>query len=84
MRIRDREIKMKALKQGRLPVVTFLSELPETQHDPQSFAVDLTVFTVSCSGSAFSTEQFNYQLVPVSAPNASADRDWSVSGEEEE
>lgn len=28
-------------------MVTFLSELPETQHDPQSFAVDLTVFTVS-------------------------------------
>lgn len=47
LRLRDREIKNKALKQGRLPVVTFLSELPETQHDPQSFAVDLTVFTVS-------------------------------------
>lgn len=50
LRIRDREIKSKTLKQGRLPVVTFLSELPETQHDPQSFAVDMTVFTVSGEG----------------------------------
>lgn len=33
------------LKQGRLPVVSFLSELPATQHDPQSFGVDLTLFT---------------------------------------
>lgn len=33
------------LKQGRLPVVSFLSELPTTQHDPQSFGVDLTLFT---------------------------------------
>lgn len=46
MRIRDRDVKSKALKQGRLPVVTFLTELPQTQHDPQSFAVDLTLFTV--------------------------------------
>lgn len=46
LRIRDRDVKSKALKQGRLPVVTFLTELPQTQHDPQSFAVDLTLFTV--------------------------------------
>lgn len=33
------------LKIGRLPVVSLLSELPPTQHDPQSFCVDLTLFS---------------------------------------
>lgn len=39
------EARTRYLKQGRLPVVSFLSELPTTQHDPQSFGVDLTLFT---------------------------------------
>lgn len=46
-RIRENDLKIKHLKYGRLPVVSFLTELPATQHDPQSFAVDLTLFTVS-------------------------------------
>lgn len=33
------------LKVGRLSVVSLLSELPPTQHDPQSFCVDLTLFS---------------------------------------
>lgn len=44
-RVRDMEARSRYLKQGRLPVVSFLSELPATQHDPQSFGVDLTLFT---------------------------------------
>uniref|UniRef100_A0A1L8DH92 Putative mrna export factor tap/mex67 n=1 Tax=Nyssomyia neivai TaxID=330878 RepID=A0A1L8DH92_9DIPT len=32
------------IKYGRLQVVSQLSEFPPTQHDPQSFAVDLAVF----------------------------------------
>lgn len=46
-RIRDLDLKMQLLKVGRLSVVSFLSELPKTEHDLQSFAVDLTLFTVS-------------------------------------
>lgn len=34
------------LKKGKLNVVALLTELPPSRHDPQSFAVDLTVFTV--------------------------------------
>lgn len=37
---------MSLLKSGRLSIVSFLSELPLTQHDPLSFAVDLTIFEV--------------------------------------
>lgn len=37
--------KSRHIRYGRLPVVSFLSELPKTQHDPQSFSVDLTLFT---------------------------------------
>ncbi|GAB0094938.1 Nuclear RNA export factor 1 [Sergentomyia squamirostris] len=32
------------VKNGRLPVVSYLSELPPTQHDLQSFGVDLSLF----------------------------------------
>lgn len=49
LRVRDIETRCRLLKNGRLQVVSFLTELPETQHDPQSFAVDLTLFTVSTS-----------------------------------
>ncbi|EDS33177.1 conserved hypothetical protein [Culex quinquefasciatus] len=42
---RDLETRCRYLKMGRLPVVSFLSELPNTKHDPQSFVVDLTLFT---------------------------------------
>lgn len=45
MRVKD-ERRLTFLKCGRLPVVSFLSELPKSEHDPQSFAIDLTLFTV--------------------------------------
>lgn len=45
MRTRDNEQRQKHLKIGRLPIVSLLSELPATHHDPQSFGVDLTLFT---------------------------------------
>ncbi|ETN60147.1 hypothetical protein AND_008236 [Anopheles darlingi] len=41
----DLDSRCRSLKQGRLQVVSYLSELPPTKHDPQSFAVDLTLFT---------------------------------------
>jgi hypothetical protein len=41
------EIRYNNLKRGKAVVVALLSsELPATKHDPQSFAVDLTFFTV--------------------------------------
>lgn len=45
LRCRDSEQRTKLLKNGRLPVVSFLSELPDTEHDLQSFGVDLSLFT---------------------------------------
>lgn len=42
---RDLDTRCRFLKMGRLPVVSFLSELPNTKHDPQTFVVDLTLFT---------------------------------------
>ncbi|KAJ6635042.1 Nuclear RNA export factor 1 [Pseudolycoriella hygida] len=45
VRIKDYDARNRHLKCGRLPVVSFLSELPATQHDPHSFAVDLSLFT---------------------------------------
>lgn len=47
LRVRDLDGLIKHMKNGRLPVVSFLSELPATEHDPRSFAVDLTLFTVN-------------------------------------
>lgn len=38
-------MRCRLLKTGRLPVVSLLSELPDTEHDLQSFGVDLTLFT---------------------------------------
>lgn len=45
--VKDPEKRKNLLKIGRLPVVSYLSELPKTEHDSQSFAVDLSLFTVS-------------------------------------
>lgn len=47
LRVKDSDKRVSLLKCGRLPVVSFLSELPQSEHDPQSFAVDLSLFTVS-------------------------------------
>lgn len=44
MRQNDHDAKFRLLKTGRLSVVSFLSELPKTQHDLVSFSVDLSIF----------------------------------------
>lgn len=41
----DLDTRCRLLKQSRLQVVSYLSELPPTKHDVHSFAVDLTFFT---------------------------------------
>lgn len=46
-RVRDLDQRCNLIKNGKLPIVSFLSELPATEHDAQSFGVDLTVYTVS-------------------------------------
>lgn len=45
LRSKDIDVRCRQLKMGRLPIVTLLTQLPSTQHDPQSFGVDLTLFT---------------------------------------
>jgi len=39
--------KQKFLYTGRLPIVSFLSKLPKTQHDPTTFTLDLTFTSAS-------------------------------------
>ncbi|CRL06807.1 CLUMA_CG019592, isoform A [Clunio marinus] len=39
------DYRLHSIKRGKLNVVALLTELPPSRHDPQSFAVDLTVFT---------------------------------------
>lgn len=41
------EYRFSSLKRGKLVVVALISDLPATKHDPQSFAVDLTFYSVS-------------------------------------
>ncbi|XP_053608545.1 nuclear RNA export factor 1 [Plodia interpunctella] len=45
IRVSERESRRRYLKNGRLQVVSFLSDLPKTTHDLMGFAVDLLVFT---------------------------------------
>lgn len=40
---------LKQIKQGRLAVAAFLSELPRTQHDLKSFVVDVSLVQVPLS-----------------------------------
>jgi len=47
LRVKDSTKRQKLLYQGKMAVVTGLSKLPKTQHDPLSFTVDVTLFTVS-------------------------------------
>ncbi|XP_015510716.1 nuclear RNA export factor 1-like [Neodiprion pinetum] len=44
-RLNDIERKRKLLKQGRLPVVSFISEMPKTKHDLDGFTMDLCLAT---------------------------------------
>ena len=43
----DSNRRRKLLKVGRLPVVSFISEMPRTKHDLSSFTMDLNLATVS-------------------------------------
>jgi len=40
-RVNSDQRKVKLLRRGRLPIVSFLSGLPKTEHDPTSFSLDL-------------------------------------------
>ncbi|XP_048511817.1 nuclear RNA export factor 1-like [Athalia rosae] len=46
-RVVDSDRRRKLLKQGRLPVVSYISELPKTRHDLNGFAMDLCLVTES-------------------------------------
>lgn len=43
------DLRLIALKRGKLSIVALLNDLPPSKHDLNSFAVDLTFFTVSIS-----------------------------------
>ncbi|XP_065667246.1 nuclear RNA export factor 1 [Hydra vulgaris] len=47
-RIRERNIRHQLIKQSKLAVVAFLTELPTTTHKLDSFVVDIPVVTPSC------------------------------------
>jgi hypothetical protein len=47
LRVKDGTRRQRLLYQGKMAIVACLSKLPKTQHDPLSFSVDLTLFTVS-------------------------------------
>uniref|UniRef100_T1JGC8 NTF2 domain-containing protein n=1 Tax=Strigamia maritima TaxID=126957 RepID=T1JGC8_STRMM len=47
--------RQKLLRQGKISIISYLCQLPKTQHDPMSFSIDVPHFsnsllTVSCSG----------------------------------
>ncbi|XP_067011761.2 nuclear RNA export factor 1 [Anabrus simplex] len=44
MRIKDAQRRLKLLHQGKLTIVSALSQFPKTKHDLASFAVDLPIF----------------------------------------
>lgn len=46
-RVLDIDRRNKLLRQGQLSIISFLSEIPKSQHDMNSFKVDLSFFTVS-------------------------------------
>ncbi|XP_069679720.1 nuclear RNA export factor 1 [Periplaneta americana] len=45
LRVKDNIRRQRLLYQGKMSVITCLTKLPKTQHDPLSFAVDLSVCT---------------------------------------
>lgn len=47
LRVNNPDRRSKLLRQGKLAVVSYLREMPQTKHDMNSFTVDLTLFTVS-------------------------------------
>lgn len=45
VRMTNTESRRERLKSGRLNIVSFLNQLPETRHDPSSFTVDIPLVT---------------------------------------
>lgn len=45
-RVNDTNKRQKLLKQGRLPVVSFISEMPQTRHHLHTFTMDISLVTV--------------------------------------
>jgi hypothetical protein len=50
--VKDNNRRQKLLLEGKTSIVAHLSKLLKTQHFPLSFAVDLTLFTVSSNFSS--------------------------------
>lgn len=46
-RVNNNNKRQKLLKQGRLPVLSFIIELPRTKHHLNTFTMDISVITVS-------------------------------------
>lgn len=46
-RINETNKRQKLLKQGRLPVVSFISEMPQTRHYLNTFTMDISLITVN-------------------------------------
>ncbi|XP_049266871.1 nuclear RNA export factor 1-like [Rhipicephalus sanguineus] len=47
MKVTNTESRREKLKTGRVNIVAFLDQLPETRHDPSSFTVDIPLVTPS-------------------------------------
>lgn len=80
MRVKGSEDRVKHLHCGRLPVVAFLSQLPDTQHDPLSFAVDLTLFTVTINVTTCWETSYKYTILQIAAEINHAHGNGSVQG----
>jgi nuclear RNA export factor len=46
-RFNDPEKRESYLKKGKMAIAALLTELPRTQHDPSSFTLDLSIYSVS-------------------------------------
>lgn len=77
---------MNQLRNGKFQIVSFLKDLPATEHDPQSFAVDLTLFTVIFNRfflklKSNSNDQSIIDCKSISGENHSVDRDGDIPRE---
>lgn len=54
-RVDDPQRRVRLLHQGKVDVVSFLSKLPNTLHDPASLIVDVPVFSVILTACKYST-----------------------------
>lgn len=58
------DLRLVALKRGKLSIVALLNDLPPSKHDLNSFAVDLTVFKVRKNFNCFSQKLIQSLLQP--------------------